>query len=141
MSIPKPLVQINQLFLIFSILFALIFTKVLLIIPLIVGVITLITKQNPVIRSSRVFLKKPASEYIQEDRDQQLFNQWIATVSLGLALIFFGIGLHVVGYIFSAMVVIAASLALSGYCIGCTIRYRYQQWKYKRHQVNIEQNR
>ncbi len=78
------------------------------------------------------FLRKEASFYRLEDRDQQLFNQWIATSCLGLSLLFFMVNLPVVSAAFSIMVLIAAGVALMGYCIGCTIRYRYMMWKYKR---------
>lgn len=132
MSIPKPLVQANQTFIVVTVVAALIFYKVLLFLPFLVGVYTLLTGKNPVIQAGRTFLKKPAASYLQEDREQQVFNQWIATICLGLALLFFALGLPSVAYAFSLMVVIAAGVALMGYCIGCTIRYRYIMWKHHR---------
>lgn len=132
MTIPKPLVQLNQSFIVISVIIALLFAKTILFIPFIIGVYTLSTKQNPVILLGKKFLKKPLSSYQKEDKDQQLFNQWIATICLGLSLLFFAINLNVLGYIFSIMVVSAAAIALMGYCIGCTIRYRYMMWKYNR---------
>ena len=132
MTIPKPLVQSNQVFIVVAVITALIFYKAILIIPFAVGVYTLITKTNPVILFSKQFLKKPANEYIQEDKDQQLFNQWIATICLGLSLVFFYFGFQTAGYAFAIMVAIAAGIALMGYCIGCTIRYRYMMWKHNR---------
>lgn len=95
-------------------------------------IITLLTKQNPIMKVGKQFLRKEASFYPLEDRDQQLFNQWIATSCLGLSLLFFMVNLPVVSAAFSIMVLIAAGVALMGYCIGCTIRYRYMMWKYKR---------
>ena len=135
MSIPKPLVQANQSFIVVTVVAALIFHKALLLLPFLVGIYTLLNGKNPVIQAGRKFLKKPASSYLQEDKDQQLFNQWIATICLGLALLFFALGLPSVAYIFSLMVVIAAGVALLGYCIGCTIRYRYMMWRYHRTQA------
>ncbi|MDM8150190.1 DUF4395 domain-containing protein [Priestia megaterium] len=132
MSIPKPLVQLNQLFIVITVLIALLAAKWLLLLPFLVGVVTLATKRNPVIMAGKKLLKKPASSYQMEDRDQQLFNQWIATVCIGIAFISFLLGYTLVGYVFSAMVILAAGVALMGYCIGCTIRYRYMMWKYKR---------
>ncbi len=61
-----------------------------------------------------------------------MFNQWIATVCLGLAITAFYFNFILVGYLFSVMVAIAAGVALMGYCIGCTIRYRYMMWKHNR---------
>ncbi|MDN7228445.1 DUF4395 domain-containing protein [Planococcus sp. N064] len=132
MSIPKPLVQTNQSFLVASVILALLFHKAILLLPFAVGIWTLATGKNPVILLARRFLKKPANAYIQEDRDQQLFNQWIATICLGLSLLAFAFGYTVIAYAFSLMVVAAAGVALMGYCIGCTIRYRYMIWKHKR---------
>ncbi|MCM3770816.1 DUF4395 domain-containing protein [Priestia aryabhattai] len=132
MSIPKPLVQLNQFFIVITVLIALLAAKWLLLLPFLVGVVPLATKRNPVIMAGKKFLKKPISSYQMEDRDQQLFNQWIATVCIGVAFISFVLGYTLVGYIFSIMVILAAGVALMGYCIGCTIRYRYMMWKYKR---------
>lgn len=131
-TIPKPLVQLNQSFIVITVVIALLFAKSLLFIPFIIGVYTLSTKQNPIILLGKSFLRKPITSYQKEDKDQQLFNQWIATICLGLSLLFFALNLDVLGYIFSIMVVLAAGIALMGYCIGCTIRYRYMMWKYNR---------
>ncbi|MFC0271017.1 DUF4395 domain-containing protein [Metabacillus herbersteinensis] len=134
MGIPKPLVQLNQLFIIVSILLSLIFSKWILLIPLIVGVVTLLTKQNVVILIGKVFLKKPLANYQLEDKEQQLFNQWIATICLAISLLFFSLNYIVLGYAFSIMVILAAGIALMGFCIGCFIRYRYLMWNHKRKQ-------
>ncbi|WP_243494807.1 DUF4395 domain-containing protein [Priestia aryabhattai] len=132
MSIPKPLVQLDQLFIVITVLLALLAAKWLLLLPFLVEVVTLVTKRNPVIMAGKTLLRKPASSYQMEDRAQQLFNQWIATICIGIAFISFLMGYTLVGYLFSIMVILAAGVALMGYCIGCTIRYRYMMWKYKR---------
>ncbi|MGI8314736.1 DUF4395 domain-containing protein [Halobacillus mangrovi] len=132
MSIPKPLVQTNQLFIVVTVLLGIFIHHAILFFPFIIGVYTLITKQNPIILISKNFLTKPANQYIPEDRDQQIFNQWIATICIGLAIAFFYFNFTILGYIFSAMVVTAAGVALLGFCIGCTIRYRYMMWKHQR---------
>ncbi|MFC7319680.1 DUF4395 domain-containing protein [Halobacillus campisalis] len=132
MRIPKPLVQMNQLFIVTTVLLGLIFQPNLLMIPFLIGAYTLATKKNPVMAAGKRFLKKPFDQYVPEDRDQQLFNQWIATICLGAALLSFNAGWAAAGYVFSLLVVAAAGLALAGFCIGCTIRYRYMMWKHKR---------
>ena len=137
MTIPKPLVQTNQAFIVVTVLAALWLQPAILLLPFAVGVYTLMTKKNPVIQFSRRFLKKPLTSYQQEDKDQQLFNQWIATICLGLSLISFSLGIHLAAYAFSIMVIIAAGVALMGYCIGCTIRYRYIMWKHKRTRTQV----
>ncbi|WP_088105503.1 DUF4395 family protein [Halalkalibacter urbisdiaboli] len=131
MGIPKPLVQLNQIFILLFILLAFLIHTGFLFIPLIVGIITLIKKQNPLIHFSKNFLRNTASSYIQEDPEQQLFNQWIATICLALSILFYTLNFHVIGHVFSLLVAVAAGLALAGFCIGCTIRYRYKMWRYK----------
>ncbi|MFC0472773.1 DUF4395 domain-containing protein [Halalkalibacter kiskunsagensis] len=132
MGIPKPLVQVNQLFIVLTVIIALFLSNWILLLPFLVGVITLITKRNLVMMVGKNLLQKPRNEYIQEDSNQQIFNQWIATICLGLSLMFFSIGLPIWGYVFSIMVMLAAGIALLGFCIGCTIRYRYMMWKHKK---------
>jgi hypothetical protein len=132
MSIPKPLVQLNQSFIVTMVILALVFYKAILFIPFAVGVYTLITRRNPIIHFGKRLLSKPLDQYIQEDKNQQIFNQWIATICLGLSIIFFYFSFVTLGYIFSIMVAVAAGVALMGFCIGCTIRYRYLMWKHKR---------
>ncbi|WP_422124622.1 DUF4395 domain-containing protein [Planococcus sp. X10-3] len=136
MTIPKPLVQINQSFIVLSVIAGLLITPLFLLLPFAVGFYTLATKKNPVIIAAKRLLKKPADQYIQEDRDQQMFNQWIATVCLGLSIVFFIAGFTTLGYIFSIMVMAAAGIALMGYCIGCTIRYRLMMIKHNRARTN-----
>ncbi|GGM19531.1 hypothetical protein GCM10011351_01680 [Paraliobacillus quinghaiensis] len=131
-TIPKPLVQLNQTFIVLTVVIGLIFAKSLLLIPFIIGVYTVITKKNPIIILGKQILRKPLNTYKEEDKAQQIFNQWIATICLGVALLFFALGIDIIGYIFSVMVVLAAGIALMGYCIGCTVRYRYMMWKYNR---------
>ena len=133
MGIPRPLVRTNQWFIVVTSLAGLFIHPLILILPFLVGVITLIMKKNPIILFSKRFLRRPLKDYYMEDRDQQLFNQWIATICLGLSLLFFWLHLKVLAISFSAMVILAAGIAIMGYCIGCTIRYRYKMWRHKRH--------
>ncbi len=132
MGIPKPLVQTNQIFIVLSVLLGLYTSYWVLLFPFIIGIITLITKKNLVMRIGRLFLKKSHDQYVLEDRNQQLFNQWIATIFLGLSVFCFYINYSLLGYLFSVMVVLAAGVAILGFCIGCTIRYRYLMWRHKR---------
>ncbi|MDC3414721.1 DUF4395 domain-containing protein [Aquibacillus sp. 3ASR75-11] len=132
MTIPKPLVQVNQSFIVITVVLALFIDKSILLLPFLIGTYTLMTRINPIIQLGKKLLSKPLDQYVQEDKDQQMFNQWIATICLGLSLILFYFNFSVLGYLFSMMVIVAAGVALMGYCIGCTIRYRYIMWKHKR---------
>ncbi len=132
MGIPRPLVRLNQSFIVLTSLLGLLVSHWILLLPFVIGVVTLILKKNPIIRVSRNLLRKPMSAYIMEDPDQQLFNQWIATICLGLSLAFFAMNLQIIAILFSVMVILAAGIAIMGFCIGCTIRFRYRMWKYHR---------
>lgn len=129
MTIPKPLVQLNQSFILTTVLLGLFIEPNILLLPLLIGVYTLLTKQNPVVLLGKRFLPKPANAYLQEDKAQQIFNQWIATICIGLSFLFFSVNIPTLAIIFGLMVIAASGIALMGYCIGCTIRYRYMMWR------------
>ncbi|WP_335870329.1 DUF4395 domain-containing protein [Bacillus sp. 2205SS5-2] len=137
MGIPKPLVQTNQIFMSLTVLSGLFIHEILLVLPFALGLITIATKKNPLILVGKKFLSKPTSSYILEDADQQIFNQWIATVCLGFSLLFFAIGWTIVAVTFSVMVILASTIAIMGYCIGCTIRYQYKMWQYRRKKTQL----
>jgi membrane protein YqaA with SNARE-associated domain len=132
MGIPKPLVQVNQVFLIITVLLSWLVSPWILVLPFVVGVVALGFHYNLVMKLAKPLLKKPLKTYVQEDPQQQRFNQWIATICIGLALVGFMLQFISFMFIMSGMVLMAAALALSGYCIGCTIRYRYMMWKYQK---------
>ncbi|WP_433750591.1 DUF4395 domain-containing protein [Paenibacillus amylolyticus] len=57
----------------------------------------------------------------------QRFNNILAVLFLTLALISFSLGWVAAGYVFSVMLLAAASTALLGYCVGCTVYFWYKQ--------------
>ncbi|TMU86983.1 DUF4395 domain-containing protein [Bacillus sp. BHET2] len=132
-SIPKPLVQVNQWFIVISVVISWLFQiEFFLLLPFIAGLSALIFKFNPVIKIGKRFLKKDPSQYTPEDADQQQFNNIIAVSCLGAAMISALIGWSTGFYIFSGMVFLAASIALAGFCIGCFIRFQWKRLQYKR---------
>lgn len=132
-SIPRPLVKTNQSVIVGSVILSWITGQIwLLAIPLIAGLIGLISGTNPIMRFAKLFLTKPLSSYIPEDHEQQQFNQTIAVVLLALGLISFVIGWTAAGYILTGMVAMAASIALLGFCIGCFLHYQLKQFQYRR---------
>ncbi|QPC45509.1 DUF4395 domain-containing protein [Mangrovibacillus cuniculi] len=134
-SIPKPLVLTNQWFIVASVLVAWIANQpATLFIPLVVGLISLFFKKNVVIELAKPFLKKPFNEYPQEDVAQQQFNQWIAVICQAVALVGAYSGITAVYFIFSGMVATAAFVAILGFCVGCFIRFQWQQYRYRRSQ-------
>jgi hypothetical protein len=132
-SIPRPLVRANQWFIVISVVATWVTGFYwLLLLPLLAGLMGLLFDFNPVMRIARLFLRKPLSEYIPEDRDQQQFNQIIAVICLALGMVGYVAHWLVVAYIFTAMVALAAFIAILGFCIGCFIRYQWLQYRHRR---------
>jgi hypothetical protein len=134
-SIPRPLVRTNQWFIVLSVLAA--WTtgyEWLLLLPLVAGLLGLIFKFNPVIKGAAYFLRKKPKEYIPEEWEQQQFNQFIAVICLIISLISFAMNWTILAYVFSAMVGLAAFVAILGFCIGCFIRFQWQQLLFRRAQ-------
>lgn len=132
-SIPRPLVRTYQ----WSIVICVILTWVtgqewILAIPLSAGLSGLLFKYNYIMELAKLFLKKDKSTYIPEDFDQQRFNSVISVICLACALIGFIFQFETIAIIFSAMVAIAAFVAILGFCIGCFIRFQWQQYNFKR---------
>ncbi|MCG1022572.1 DUF4395 domain-containing protein [Sutcliffiella horikoshii] len=132
-TLPKPLVTFNQWFILTSVILSLTTgLYFLMAVPLLAGLMGLSLKWNPVISVARKFLSKPPGSYPQEDVAQLQFNQTIAVACLALALIGFYTGFVIVGYAFAIMVGVASGVALMGFCIGCFIRFQWQQYRYRR---------
>lgn len=131
--IPRPLVRTNQWFIVLSVLVTwLTGFYWMLALPLVAGLLGLVTGFNPVMRFAKLFLRKSPQEYAQEDRDQQQFNQVIAVTCLILSLVGYTLRWMPVAYIFSVMVAAAAFVAILGFCIGCFIRFQWSQYRYRR---------
>jgi hypothetical protein len=132
-SIPRPLVRANQWFIVISVVATwMTGQEWLLALPLVAGLLGLFFGFNPVMRLAKLFLTKHPSEYVPEDADQQQFNQIIAVICLSVGLISYLAHWMIVAYIFTAMVALAAFVAILGFCIGCFIRYQWQQYRYKK---------
>lgn len=132
-SIPRPLVRTNQWFLVISILATWMSGQSwLLLLPLGVGLLGIFFGFNPIMRAAKLFLRKHPSEYILEDWEQQQFNQVIAVVCLGLGLMGYVLQWKVMAYVFTALVALAAGIAIMGFCIGCFIRYQWTQYIYRK---------
>ncbi|QNL91785.1 DUF4395 domain-containing protein [Lactococcus lactis] len=132
-GIPRPLVRTNQTFIVLSIILAVItqFYWILLL-PILAGLSGILFEKNFIILIAKRFLKKKASEYVLEDKSDLRFNQIIATVLLSASLISSITNHPILTIIFAAFVFLAASIALSGFCIGCWIHFQLRQYKYRR---------
>ncbi|MGE6489300.1 DUF4395 domain-containing protein [Paenisporosarcina sp. NPDC076898] len=132
-TIPKPLVLANQWTIVLSVVISLITQSAwILLIPLVSCLLSLFTGFNPVLALVKQFLLKSPDQYEQEDYDQLQFNQWLAVGFLLVATISFFMNWSVLFNIATVMVGLAALVAIMGFCIGCFIRFQYQQWNYRR---------
>ena len=132
-TIPKPLVMANQWTIVLSVIIALITQSAwILLIPLIANLSSLLTGFHPILVVVKRFLSKPANQYIQEDRAQLRFNQWLAVGFLFVASLSFILNQTLLFNVATVMVGLAALIAILGFCIGCFVRFQYQQWSYRR---------
>ncbi len=132
-TIPKPLVLANQWTVVLSVIIALVMqSAVILLVPLISGLLSLFMGFHPILSIVKRFLAKPANQYVQEDYSQQQFNQWIAVGFLLVATISYILNWSVLFNLATIMVGIAAFVAILGFCVGCFIRFQYQQWSHRR---------
>ena len=139
-SIARPLVRTNQWVIVIAVLSTwLTHHEWILLLPLVSGVLGLVFHFNPIMRLARLFLRKPAKEYAQEDRDQQNFNQAIAVACLTLGFLSYLTHIMIAAYIFTALVATAAFVAILGFCIGCFIRFQWNQYRYRRRSLKMSQ--
>jgi Domain of unknown function (DUF4395) len=132
-SIPKPLVMANQWTIVLSVIIALLAQSAwVLLIPLIANLSSLVTGFHPILMIVKRFLSKPANQYPQEDYVQLRFNQWLAVGFLSVACLGFLLNWIIFFNIATVMVGLAALIAILGFCIGCFLRFQYQQWSYRR---------
>lgn len=136
-SIPQPLVRTNQWFIFISVITTWVTgVQWILAVPLMAGLLSLTFGFNPVMRIAKIFLKKPASQYIPEDWEQQQFNQTIAVFCLAGGLLSYSTGYAALGHFFTIMVALASFIAILGFCIGCFIRFQWKKYRSKRAAVN-----
>ena len=132
-TIPKPLVLANQWTIVISVIIALVIQSAwILYIPFVSILLSLLTGFHPILVVVKQFLRKPLNQYAQEDLVQLQFNQWMAVGFLFVAHVSFLLGWSVMFNIATLMVGLAALVAILGFCIGCFVRFQYQQWVYRR---------
>lgn len=133
LGIPYPMVRANQWTIVASVVLSCLTGSFMwLLIPFVSGLAGLITGFNPILRLARVFLLKPMTDYLREDAAQLRFNQVIAVCLLGIGLMGYVLHIMSAAYVASALVGIASGVAISGFCVGCFLRYQWTQFRYRR---------
>ncbi|MFC5469795.1 DUF4395 domain-containing protein [Cohnella suwonensis] len=82
-------------------------------------------KLNLFARIGKALLKDPGQE--TQALELTRFNNLLAVLFLTLSLLSFAVGWPIAGYAFAAMLLLAASMALLGFCIGCTVYFWVKQ--------------
>ncbi|WP_042167346.1 DUF4395 domain-containing protein [Paenibacillus gorillae] len=130
-SVPLPLVRFNTwVTLAFVVASWLSGQAWILILPIVYNGLGAAVGWNPLIILEKRFFNRPPSSYVSEEKAQLRFNLTLSTSMLGAALISSLAGWTVGYYIFTIMPVLAMIAMLAGFCIGCVIRYRWQQYRY-----------
>ncbi|MEK3735015.1 DUF4395 domain-containing protein [Paenibacillus sp. FSL M8-0334] len=132
-EIPLPLIKVNQAAMVLFVLLSLVFRQ-----PLFIYAIFLIQLIALAAGARANLLFLVAKWFLGADRLQRSdtqaaelarFNQSIAVILLGISSAAYLLGWHIVAIAASVMVAAAATAAVLGYCIGCTIYYQYKKWK------------
>lgn len=126
-EIPMPYIKANQVGIVLFVIVATLFKlPILLALLWVIQVVGLVFGFNVFVRIAKPFLNVKGSE--TQAQELQRFNNVLAIIFLTLALVTFGFNLTIAGYIFSFMLFVAATAAICGYCIGCTVYYQYKQY-------------
>jgi hypothetical protein len=133
-GIPFPIVTFNRWILVGGIL-----TAFLLRVPAITTVLFVIllaavlfgSRYSLIFQVGRRLFASRLGTAEREDRRLMRFNNSIAAIMLGLAQIAFLAGYPAAGWTFALIVVVAAAVALAGFCAGCFLYYQFRLQKFR----------
>ena len=132
LTVPQPLIRMNNWIVIGLIAAAWIWDLPLLIaIAAICFGLGAFFGKNPIILIGKQLLNKEKT-YILEDKAQLKFNSLLAFIMLAAGLLFYYAGAMPVYFILTGMCAAANLGSAFGYCIGCFIRFQWQQYRYRR---------
>jgi len=129
-EIPIPLVRANQIMLIIGNVLALLTGSYWIVTALFIITISSLIfgpRANLAFRIVRPILGSRLFYAPSESVELQRFNQLIATTCMALATIILWTTGFWIGWIFCIFVIIAATAAVMGHCIGCLIYFPYKQ--------------
>ncbi|MFX3650605.1 MAG: DUF4395 domain-containing protein [Paenibacillus sp.] len=127
-EVPMRYVKANQVGIVLAVLLSFVFNPLVVLGALwIIQVVGLASsgKLNLFVLIGKVVLTGKGTE--TQAVELQRFNNILAVLFLSLSLISFSVGWVIAGYAFSVMLLAAASAALLGYCVGCTVYFWYKQ--------------
>jgi hypothetical protein len=130
-DIPMPYVKANQIGIVVFILLSTLFQLPFLFLVLlwVIQISGSIFGSNLFIQLAKPFVKVEGKE--TQAGELQRFNLTIGILFLTVSLLCFANQWNIAGYIISWIFGIVALIALSGYCLGCTIYYQFKLFKSK----------
>jgi hypothetical protein len=130
-EIPMRYVKTNQAGIVLFVVAAMIFSPWILFVLWLIESVGLLTggRFNLFVRIAKPFL--PTNRGETQAAELTRFNNALAVIFLTLSLIAFALGWTIAGYVFAAMLLLAAGVALLGYCIGCTLYYQFKMLRRK----------
>ncbi|XOI98298.1 DUF4395 domain-containing protein [Paenibacillus polymyxa] len=127
-EVPMRYVKANQVGIVLFVLLSFVFNPIVVLGVLwVIQVVGLASggKLNLFVQIGKAVLTGKGTE--TQAVELQRLNNILAVLFLSLALISFSLGWVAAGYVFSVMLLAAASAALLGYCVGCTVYFWYKQ--------------
>ncbi|RKP47193.1 DUF4395 domain-containing protein [Cohnella endophytica] len=126
-EVPMRYVKANQIGIVLFVILSFLIQPWLLAALWIIQVAGLLSegKLNLFVLLAKRVLRGPGQE--TQAVELQRFNNTLAILFLTLSLLSFAFGWQIVGYAFAALMLLAASAALLGYCIGCTVYFWFKQ--------------
>lgn len=133
-GIPLPIVKLNRAVLLVGIITAIVFQQPIITTALFFIILSAVVfgKKGSLIFliGSRIFEKQNINA-ATEDQVLMRFNNSIAAILLGGAQIAFLFGAPLAGWILSGIVAIAASIALAGFCFGCFLFFQFNLQRFR----------
>ena len=127
--IPLPIVRLNRLTILLGVILAYLLHAPLLTTALFVIVLlaAALGRRASLIYQVGTRVLRPSRRGPEgEDPRLMRFNNAIAATLLGAAQLAFLLHAAVLGWIFSALVALAAAVALAGFCFGCFLFYQFK---------------
>ncbi len=132
-EIPISYVRTNQLILVILTLSAIVLQSGLLLFGAFLFVIMPLLN-GPKANIAFILAKRISSNTDRQQTEAaelQKFNQTIAAALLTVAIVIHFVIGSWIAWIFVAMVTLAATVALLGFCIGCVLYFQFKKLKYK----------
>jgi hypothetical protein len=127
-DIPMAYVKANQFgIVVFILLATLIKMPFILVLLWVIQITGAIFGSNLFIQLAKSFVKVEGKE--TQARELQRFNITLGILFLTISILSFANGWIFAGYLFSWILGVVALIALSGYCLGCTIYYQFKRIK------------